>query len=151
MDNRPVTLSQLDRAVERLRAVSPSAVPRGGWIRAIREAIGMTSEQLAMRLHITRQAVNDAERREAAEDITLAQLRRFAVALESELVYVLVPRTPLAEVVERRAETLARSEVAAVSHTMALEAQGTDAALVPERVEQVKRHFLSQRWSRLWD
>ena len=100
---------------------------------------------------MTRQSVNDAERREAADVITLMQLRRFAAALECELVYVLVPKRPLREIVERRAEMLARNEVATVSHSMALEAQGTDAALMPERVEQVKRDLLAQRWSRLWD
>ena len=151
MDDRLMTLSQLDRSVEALRVAKPPSIPRGGWIRAIREAIGMTSEQLAKRLHITRQAVNDAERREAADDMTLAQLRRFAAALECELVYALVPRRPLREVVERRAEALAKNEVATVSHSMALEAQGTDVAVMPERLEQVKRYLLAQRWSRLWD
>lgn len=151
MDNRPLTLSQLDRSVETLRSVIPSPVPRGGWIRAIRTAIGMTAEQLAKRLHVTRQAVSDAERREAADEITLAQLHRIAAALECELVYAIVPRRSLREVVDRRAETLARDEVAKVSHSMALEAQGTDEAWLPERVEQVKREILAHRWSRLWD
>ena len=151
MDNRTLTLSQLDRSVETLRSVIPSSVPRGGWIRAIRTAIGMTAEQLAKRLHVTRQAVSDAERREAADEITLAQLRRIAGALECELVYAIVPRRSLREVVDRRAETLARDEVARVSHSMALEAQGTDEAWLPARVEQVKREILAHPWSRLWD
>jgi len=151
MNNRSLTLSQLDRSVEALRTSNLPSIPRGGWIRAIRKAIGMTSEQLAKRLQVTRQAVNDAERREAANEMTLAQLRRFAAALDCEFVYALVPRRPLRDVVERRAEMLANAEVAKVSHSMALEAQGTDQILVSEHVEQVKRHLLAQRWSRLWD
>jgi predicted DNA-binding mobile mystery protein A len=151
MDSQLTTLSQLDRSLAAFRGAKPPAVPRGGWIRAIREAIGMTTAQLAKRVHVTRQAVSDAERREAADEITLAQLRRFAAALDCELVYALLPRRPLREVVDERADKLARGEVAAVAHSMALEAQATDAALVSERVNEVKRQLLAQRWSRLWD
>ena len=151
MDARPLTLSQLDRSVAPFRKAGTASTPRGGWIRAIREAIGMTSEQLGKRLGITRQAINDAERREGSGYMTLVQLRRFAAALECELVYVIVPRNSLEEVVERRAEAIAKAEVAKAAHSMALEAQGTDAARVPARVEQVKRQLLAQRWSRLWD
>jgi predicted DNA-binding mobile mystery protein A len=111
----------------------------------------MTTAQLAKRVHVTQQAASDAERREAAGEITLAQLRRFAAALDCELVYALLPRRPLREVVEERADKLARGEVATVAHSMALEAQATDAALVSERVNEVKHKFLAQRWSRLWD
>jgi predicted DNA-binding mobile mystery protein A len=111
----------------------------------------MTSAQLAKRVAITRQAVDDAERREAAGEITLTQLRRFAAALDGELVYAIVPRRPLRDIVEQRAETLAKAEVAKVSHSMALEAQGTDASIAAARVDEVKRQLLAQRWSRLWD
>ena len=151
MDTRLLTLSQLDETIARFRSPEMTPPPRGGWIRAIREAIGMTSEQLAKRLGISRQAVNDAERREVADEITVAQLRRFAATLECELVYFFIPRRPLEEVVNLRAESLARDEVAKVAHSMALEAQGTDGVRLPARVEQVKRHLLAERWSRLWD
>ena len=151
MNSQLTTLSQLDRSLTAFRAAKPPAVPRGGWIRAIREAIGMTARQLARRVHITRQAVSDAERREAVDQITLAQLRRFAAALDCELVYAILPRQPLREAVDERADKLARGEVETVAHSMALDAQATDAALASERVNEVKRQLLAQRWSRLWD
>lgn len=151
MDSQLTNLSQLDRSLGAFRDAKPPAVPRGGWIRAVRDALGITTAQLAKRLHITRQAVSDAERREAAYEISLAQLRRFAATLDCELVYVLLPRRPLREVVDERADKLAQGEVAIVAHSMALEAQATDASLASERVIEIKRQLLAQRWSRLWD
>lgn len=151
MDSRKLTLSQLDRSLAAVREAMPAVEPRGGWIRTLREALGMTAAQLAKRLGISRQAVGDAERREAHGDITLVQLRRFAAALDGDLVYAIVPRRTLREAVEARADSLAREEVARISHSMTLEAQGTDPTLASERVEQVKQSLLAHRWSRLWD
>lgn len=111
----------------------------------------MTAQQLARRLGMTRQALNDAERREAAGEITLNQLRRIAAGLECEFFYALVPKTRLAEIIDHRAETIAQREVESVVHTMSLEAQATDPSLKPMRVAETKRRLLAKRWSRLWD
>lgn len=146
-----LTLSQLDRALEPLRAQVLPGLPRGGWIRTIREALGMTGLQLAKRVGMTRQSLDDAERREAAGNITIGQLRRIAAHLDCQFHYALIPRRPLAETVDERAKAVAEREVQAVDRTMALEDQATDPGLVPERVAEVKQRLLAKRWSRLWD
>ncbi len=148
---RQLKLDQIDRALEPMRSPELPSVPPAGWIRAIREALGISSVQLAKRVGITKQALNAAERREAGGEITLNQLRRMAAQLDCELVYALVPRERLATTLDRRAEALARREVESVAHSMALEAQQTDPDLVPSRIDATKRRLLAQRWSRLWD
>jgi predicted DNA-binding mobile mystery protein A len=99
--------------------------PPHGWVRAIREALGMTGAALASRMGTTAGAVTRLEQSEAGDRIRLDTLRRAADALECDLVYLLVPRQPLHTVVRDRARELAHWQVAAVEQTMSLEDQAT--------------------------
>jgi predicted DNA-binding mobile mystery protein A len=99
--------------------------PPHGWVRAIREALGMSGAALASRMGTTAGAVTRLEQSEARDRIRLDTLRRAADALECDLVYLLVPRRPLHTVVRDRARELAHWQVAAVEQTMSLEGQAT--------------------------
>jgi predicted DNA-binding mobile mystery protein A len=149
MHSADLKLRQLDGGRPLLTAIP--VPPRGGWIKAIRAAIGMTTRQLAVRLGLAQSTVVDAEKNEAAGTITLSQLKRFAAALDCELRYVLVPRIPLAERVDAQAERKALEQVANVAHTMALEAQGTDREFQRRQIAEVKDELLRGRRSRLWE
>lgn len=102
------------------------ARPPRGWVRAVREALGMSAAVLADRLSVTPGAVIRLEQSEAADRIRLETLRRAADALGCDLVYLLVPRRPLGAVVRERAREVARWHVAAVEQTMRLEDQAPD-------------------------
>ena len=67
---------QLDQVLGAVRTIQPSLTPRGGWIRELRKAIGMTGAQLAKRLHVTAAAITQMEKGEQAGTITLASLRK---------------------------------------------------------------------------
>ena len=103
------------------------ARPPKGWIRAIREALGMSAAALAGQLGVTAGAVTRLEQSEAADRIQLDTLRRAADALGCDLVYLLVPRRPLTAVVRERASRLAHAQIAAVERNMRLEDQATGA------------------------
>lgn len=110
--------------------------PTGGWIRAIRESLGMTQAQLAARIGLARQSVQDFEKAEAQRRITLESLDRAAAAMGCKLVYSLVPQNgSLDEMRERRALEVAEEILKSASHSMALEAQGVSGA---ERERQKK-------------
>lgn len=140
---------QLDDALVPWRALSRSR-PAHGWLRAIRQALGVTTRQLAKTVGVTQAAVVDAERSEAKEDITLATLRRYATALDCELVYALVPNRPLQESLEARAERVARDHVLRVRHSMALEDQQTSDEHLEREVAELRRKLLEGKRSRLW-
>ena len=146
---RSLPLQQLDRALAPWRALSPSR-PSGGWLRAVRQALGMTTRQLAKTVGVTQGAVVDAERTEAKGDITLATLRRYAAALGCELTYALVPKRPLQEIVEERADSIARDQVSRVRHSMALEDQVTNKETSEREIEDLRRRLLEGKRSRLW-
>jgi len=105
-----------------------SSPPGGGWVRAIREALGMTQAQLAARLAISRQSLQGLERAEADRRITLDSLNRLAKAMECRLVYALVPdKGSIEDLRARRAQVVADALLKSAEHSMKLEAQGVSA------------------------
>jgi predicted DNA-binding mobile mystery protein A len=144
---RTLALQQLDRA---LTAQSHPARPAGGWLRAIRQALGQTTRQLAYAVGVEQNAVMAVERSEARYDVTLATLARYADALGCDLHYVLKPRQPLVQMVNERAERIAREQVSRVQHSMALEDQGTGDEVREQEVQALKGELLEGRLSRLW-
>jgi predicted DNA-binding mobile mystery protein A len=146
---RSSPLRQLDKTLIPWRSLPPSR-PSGGWLRALRQALGMTTRQVAKSVGVTQAAVVDAERTEAKGNITLATLQRYAVALGCELSYALVPKRPLQEMVEERADRIARDQVSRVSHSMALEDQLTSKEHLELEIAKLRRMLLDGKRSRLW-
>jgi predicted DNA-binding mobile mystery protein A len=148
---RDLALRQLDASLQPAAALRALARPKPGWAATIRRALGLTTRQAAKRLGVSQSSYADAESSEARETISLKQLRRVADALGCDLVYALVPRRPLAEMVDERAAELARQRVLGVAHSMALEKQGVSAELTEAQADAAKAELLAGRWSRLWD
>ena len=143
-------LRQLDATLARWRAAELPARPPSGWLKAIREALGMTATQLARRLSVVTSTVTRLETSEADDTISLATLRRAAEALDCELRYVLVPRQSLADTLATRANQLARERMAGVAHSMALEAQATSNETVANQTRALADSLLQGPRRELW-
>ena len=118
----PIARKQLERRLAPLRKMS-FAVPPPGWVRAIRESLGMTIRQLAARMTVAPSRISAIERDEAAGATTLRTLRNVATAMNCRLVYALVPIEPLDDIVRTRAMQKVRRDLARLDHTMRLENQ----------------------------
>ena len=119
---RTLRLSQLDRSIAEAGNLPPR--PDGGWIASVREALGLSLAQIGKRLHTSRQTIQEFERAEAEDRITVGALRRVAQAMNCNLIYVLVPKSgSFTELPERTAREDAGRDVLRVVHTMALEDQ----------------------------
>jgi len=149
-DFSELKLRQLDVTLNRWRGADLPPRPPTGWIKAIREALGMPSVHLARRLGVTLPTATRLELSEAEDRITLATLRRAAAALGCELQYALVPRQSLADTLETRATQLARQRMAAISHTMALEAQSTSQETVEAQTRTLADSLLKGSRRALW-
>lgn len=99
------------------------ARPNQGWIRAIRQALGMTAEQLGRRMGITQATLSGMEASEINGSIRLSTLRKAAEAMNCTLVYALVPNTSLEDIVQDQAKKVAAEQLKPVEHTMLLENQ----------------------------
>jgi len=121
---REIRLRQLSNALAALNQAKLQPRPQKGWLRAVREALGLTLEQIGKSTHTTRQRIKAFEQAEAENRITLASLRRVAEAMDCELVYAVVPKSgTLRDLAEKSARAEATKRVLAVEHTMALEDQ----------------------------
>lgn len=143
-------LRQLDAALTRWRGADLQARPPQGWLKAIREALGMPAAHLAQRLGVAPSTVTRMETSEADDTVSLATLRRAAEALDCELRYALIPKQSLADTLESRAMSLARQQMAAVSHSMALEAQSTSRATVELQTRALAEELLKGSRRALW-
>lgn len=146
-------IEQLDRSLQAFQSALPAQRPPKGWARAVREALGMSAEQLARRVGVSRETIATLERSEARGTITHASLEKLARGLGCRVVYALLPEGggSLEEVRRKRALELARKQLASVSRTMKLEAQG----LTPERerrqIERLADELLAGSPRKLWE
>lgn len=142
---------QVEQMLRPWRGLPQVGAPKGGWIRTLREALGMSSTQLAKRLKVSPQFVRKLEKGEAAGIITLGSLNRAAQALECKVVYALVPGKFLEETRRERALHLANALRNHAAHSMKLENQG-----VSDRESERQRKSLAEALLRgsprkLWD
>jgi predicted DNA-binding mobile mystery protein A len=131
--------SPLDQRFKELGPVTRYTSPVRGWIKAIRVALGMSTEQLAKRLGIKQPSVVAIEQSEAKGTIELATLRRVAEALDCTLVYALMPNKPLEAIVRDRARTFARRRLEQVEHSSLLEDQKVTAKDADAWLDEIVR------------
>ena len=121
MGKKSLQIQQLNTKMLAYASLQKVAPPPTGWIKAIRNAIGMSMLQLGNRLSITKQSVQDIERREKDGSITIKALREAARALDMQLVYGFVPNDGSLELlIERKAKELATQIVMRTNNTMKL-------------------------------
>jgi predicted DNA-binding mobile mystery protein A len=141
----------LDQRFAALRPLVKNQRPPKGWVRAIRDALGMTTTQLARRIGVSQPRVVELEQSEVSGNITLHSLQRAAEALGCRVVYALVPDKPLEKIVRERAEHVADLRAAAIEHTMRLENQTVRDKTAARKLREQLAEDLSRRPARLWD
>ena len=144
-DIRQRARQRLDERLLQLKPEERFKPPPKGWLRAIRDALGISGVQLAKRLSIRPQSVEALESSEATGAIQLKTLRRAAEALDCSLVYALVPKSSLDDAVRTRARKIAMRDLGRVAHSMKLEAQDTGDADLEARIEAYIRDHVKDR------
>src|ERR1035438_6764513 len=130
---------QLDERFRELGPATRYTPPVRGWIMALREALGMSTAQLAKRLGI-RQASLVALGQSGGKGTTApATSRRVAEAPDCTLVYALVPNKPLETPLRDRARAFARRRRAPVEHSMLLEDQKVMDKDAEARLDEIVR------------
>ena len=148
---KALSVPLLDETAKPFRQVT-AAPPSAGWVRAIREALGMTKDQLARRLDVSPSTISTLERSEERGTITLKSLHRLAEGLNCRVVYALVPNDgkTLDQLVREQAEAVASKQMKRVSHTMRLEDQSLSDRQEKRQRERIVQSLLSGSRRRLW-
>ena len=152
MNKKKLIRKQLDASLQRFSPLLDVTVPPKGWIRAIRDALGMTAKQLANCLGVAQQAVARIEKEELAGSVTIKTMRRIAERLDCVFVYGFVPRTSLEETVTRQAKQVALMRLARASQTMSLENQALsrreNEEALTDLVDELVRTLPSTLWNK---
>lgn len=141
-------LRQLDEALKQWKNLGSR--PESGWIRALREALGMTLADLAGRLGLSFQALAQLEKAERRGTITLSKLEAVADALDCDLVYAFVPRETLQGFLEKEARRRARQMLDRVRHSMSLEAQDISERKSEHQLQELTDELLTGSWRTIW-
>jgi predicted DNA-binding mobile mystery protein A len=150
-DKEYLRLQQIEEAIGPFRPLVDTQSPRRGWIRAIQQALGVTNRQLAKRLHLTPQTIEDMQEYEAKETIKLQTLRKLAQALDCRLVYAVVPSKSLEEMRLEQARKVARRQLKPVAHSMTLEAQGVSDTDQQSELDRLVQKLLAGNPRKLWE
>lgn len=141
---------QVQENIDNYGELTRKPIPKKGWVRAIREALGMSSYALAERLGCTRANVSSIEHREAAGTISLNMLKQAAEAMNCKLVYCLIPIEPLDQILEKQARAIAKKRTKAINHSMALEKQGLTQKQLQKQENDLVQELLQSDPKKLW-
>lgn len=136
---------RLDDRMESVRTLGGIGRPNKGWIRAIRDALGMSGAELAARMGVSQQVVSEIERNERQRTARMETLARAADALDCELIYALVPRTTLEDSVRAQARRKAARHLAHVAHHGRLESQEVSEEQFSAQLEELADWFAERR------
>ena len=146
---------QIEQLESRIKLFSPTLQlpnPPTGWVKAIRLALGMSLQQLANKLSMTKQSVQEIETREKEGAITLRSLREAARALDMELVYGFIPKDgSLDKYIENKARSMAEKIVSRTSNTMKLEDQENTKYRIEKALEERTAIIKQELPKTLWD
>lgn len=152
MIKKKLQIQHLSTKIEAFRNIQTIPMPPSGWIRAIRTALGMSMQQLGNRLSITKQSVQDMERREKDGTISIKSLKETAHALDMQLVYGFVPKDgSLEKLIERKAKELAMQIVLRTSNSMKLEDQENSKKRIEKAIQERTAEIVSEMPKILWD
>ena len=152
MSKKSLQIQQLNSKMLAFASLQKVAPPPTGWIKAIRNAIGMSMLQLGKRLSVTKQSVQDMESRERDGSVTIKALREAARALDMQLIYGFVPNDgSLEALIDRKAKELATQIVQRTSNSMKLEDQENSKQRIEKAIEERATIIKNEMPKTLWD
>jgi mobile mystery protein A len=155
MSIKKVVLQQYREILNRAgKGANSLGRPNEGWVKTARTALGMSVQQLAKRLGVTRAYIYKAEKSEMEGGLTLKKMNEIARAMDCQFVYAIVPA-----IAERTVEATLKhhamkmaKEIVEKTHTnMALEAQSLSFDKLKKEYERVADEIMEERTSTIWD
>lgn len=102
------------------RLSQPQAV---GWIKTVRQALGMTGPELANRLQVTKGRISQLESAELAGAVKLQTMQNVAKAMNCRFVYAIIPDNDVEEMLKDPTINKHKAEIQKALREMAEQAQ----------------------------
>ena len=150
-NKKRLVLEQLEKTLSKFATLKSIPLPPKGWIRAVREALGMSGVQLARRIGVTPPRVTKLEKDELSGAVTLKSMRQVAEALDCVFVYTLVPRDSLEGSVKNQAFLVAQERLKRSFHTMRLENQQLTDEEMKKALNAAVEELVKTMPKNMWD
>lgn len=150
----------MDWSLRRIRAkqiekelapLSKILIPKTGWIKTIRETLGMNTRQLGNLCNVSSERIIRIETDEVEKRTTLATMQKVAKAMNCRLVYALVPEEGIIEFIEKTAKDKAKLELEEISHHMELENQKVSNESMKDQIEILTDELIRNNLKKIWD
>lgn len=131
-----------------------SSVPKEGWIKTMRKALGMSVIHLAKKMGVTRSSIYQSERLEGSGSISLRQMNHIAKAMKCQFVYAIVPQdrfSSVQDMIDEQAKQKAIEIVKKASVHMVLEVQDLPIEKREFEINRIMNELLTRRPSDFWD
>lgn len=142
---------QLDKKLSKLKPILSTPVPKDGWVKTIREALGMTTYDLANKTGVDQSRISRIEASEAKQEIKLSTLKKMADGLGVKFVYGFVPEDGLEEIVQAQAMKIAKKRLNRIDHSMKLELQGLSDKEQEKALNDLIDKILVEEHKNFWD
>lgn len=146
MDARVLQIRALDKKTSDLKSAKNIVPQSSGWIKTVREAIGMTVSQLAARLGVTQPRITKMESNE--DNLKLSTMKKAAEAMNCEFVYYFKPKTTFQNLVDEQAQKKAAEVLKTVNVNMTLENQEI---AEDEAVKDFASDLINTKIKQIWD
>lgn len=146
-----LAVSQLDETLSKYRHLLHVTPPTKGWIKAVRNALAMTAQQLGVRTGMSQAAITQIEKSEVKRAATIATMEKIAEGLDCTFVYGFVPNVSLEQTLRSRVTEIARQRVLIASHTMALEKQNIPDENTQKQINVLADEIMATLPRYIWD
>lgn len=126
------------------------SMPKEGWLRTVRKALGMSGTQLADRLGVSKARISKVEQDELKGGVTIKTMHSMAQAMNCRFVYAFVPEHDIDETIKKRALKKAGEQVKQASTHMALEAQSLSDERHAFEIDRIASEIVEKMPSDLW-
>ena len=145
-------IEQLDKKINKFKALENIEAPSKGWIYSIRTAVRMSLRQLGQRLNISAQGVKTIEKREKDGSLTIKGLIEISKALDMKFVYGFIPKTgSIEKMIQNKATEVATKIVLRTSKSMSLEDQEVSDDRLKQAIKDRTEEILYKMPRYLWD
>ena len=145
MNSHLIQLKALDKKLSPLKQLVP-VIPRSqSWIRTLREALGMTAQQLAKRIGISQSRIAYMEQNE--KNLKVSTLEKVAQSMNCTFVPLFIPNESLEINVRSQAQKKAAEILASVNQNMALENQlSSSEDILADMTDDLIKNNIKQIW-----
>lgn len=149
--DRKLIREQLDEKLNSIKEVVSSSMPSQGWIKSIREALGLSTAQLGKKVGIDQSRISRIENAEMTGEVKLSTLMKIAKSIDMQLVYAFVPKNSLEDMVHQQARQIALKRMKRLNNTMRLEEQELSTEQKQKTLEDMVNKIMIDEPKDFWD